>query len=91
MKAHNYPRAHAEVEIHFVEDGCVVYLPETDQVHFLNATVSLVLDLCDGQHDVHAIERELATLAGGTLEFDVRTAVLQPLTDMGVLVSGTQP
>jgi hypothetical protein len=39
------------LDVHEVEDGLVVYDPATDRVHYLNATATLVFELCTGEHD----------------------------------------
>lgn len=54
----------ATLQINRLEDGCVVYQPEQDRVHFLNQTAALVLELCDGHHDCHAIEAQVAEHLG---------------------------
>jgi len=33
-----------------VEDGCVVYQPERDRVHYMNPTGAVVLELCTGKN-----------------------------------------
>ena len=47
-----------------MKDGCVVYQPGRDQVHFLNLTAALVLELCDGMNDAQAIEALVAEAYG---------------------------
>ena len=47
-------------DIHEVDDGLVVYDATTDRVHYLNATASLVLSLCDGRRT----PEQLAALVG---------------------------
>ena len=53
-----------DLQIHPLEDGCVVYQPDPDRVHFLNLTAALVLELCDGRHGVRAIEKQVAAACG---------------------------
>ena len=48
------------VEEAVVDDGLVVYDATTDRVHYLNATASLVLSLCDGRRT----PEQLAALVG---------------------------
>jgi hypothetical protein len=52
------PRRQSGVEIHSVEDGCVVWVPATDQVHFLNDTAMHILELCDGSLDMNELQDE---------------------------------
>ena len=47
-----------------MEDGCVVYQPGREQVHFLNKTAALILDLCDGRNDAQDIEALVAEAYG---------------------------
>jgi hypothetical protein len=42
------PRRAPGVELSEVTDGFLVYQPEHDRVHYLNATAALVLEVCDG-------------------------------------------
>jgi hypothetical protein len=73
--------------MHAVEDGCVVYVPARDQVHFLNATAMCVLELCDGAHGVDTIRRELEALAGGELGFDLRSGILDQFEQAGIVTA----
>jgi len=43
------------LEIYPEADGCVVYQPQRDKVHFLNHTAVFLLELCDGEHGVGEI------------------------------------
>jgi len=43
------PRAATGLEINVVADGCVVYDPSLDRVHYLNHTAVVLLELCTGQ------------------------------------------
>ena len=54
------PCRRATLQINHLEDGCVVYHPEQERVHFLNQTAAAVLDLCDGHHGFEDIEARLA-------------------------------
>ncbi|MGE0702636.1 MAG: hypothetical protein AB7P22_01730 [Vicinamibacterales bacterium] len=63
------PRLQPGVEVHSVEDGCVVWVPATDQVHFLNDTAMHILDMCDGTLDVTDLQAELGD--PGEIGFDV--------------------
>ena len=39
----------ADLDVHEVEDGYVVYDEPNDRVHYVNATAVLVLELCNGE------------------------------------------
>lgn len=56
----------ATLQINRLEDGCVVYHPEQERVHFLNQTAAMVLELCDGHHNFQDIEARV------TEHFDLR-------------------
>ena len=45
-----------------VEEEIVLYDPRTDSAHVLNPTASIVWWLCDGDHKVKEIARELGDL-----------------------------
>jgi Coenzyme PQQ synthesis protein D (PqqD) len=38
-----------------VDDGYIVYKPEQDRVHYLNATAVLILELCNGRNSAEEI------------------------------------
>jgi len=46
------------LEAHEVEDGLVVYHAASDRVHYLNATASVLFELCTGENT----EPEIADL-----------------------------
>lgn len=43
------------LDVHDVEDGLVVYDTKTDRVHYLNATATLVFEVCDGTRTADTI------------------------------------
>ena len=45
------PIRNSNLEIHTVADGYIVYDKEADRVHNLNQTASLILELCNGEHE----------------------------------------
>ncbi|HLK65922.1 MAG TPA: PqqD family protein [Bryobacteraceae bacterium] len=53
--APNGPRKAEGLEICLVEDQCIVYDTRKDEVHYLNATAALVLELCDGRRSTGEI------------------------------------
>jgi hypothetical protein len=40
------------LEVNDVADGCVVYDPESERVHYLNGTAAIVFELCTGEVSV---------------------------------------
>lgn len=76
MRNDERPVLCADVEVHFVEDGCVVYVPDGRHVHFLNETAMLVLDQCDGQIAWGDMQAELERRTGVPVEFDIRDTIL---------------
>jgi hypothetical protein len=84
MDAADRPLRTPGVEIYAVEDGCVVFVPATDQVHFLNETAMHVLDLCDGRTDVDGLQAEFGDT--GDVGFDVRT-ILEQFERAGIIAS----
>lgn len=83
MNPSNRPALAPGVEVHAVEDGCVVFVPATDQVHFLNETAMWVLDLCDGTRDVAALQAEFGE--ADSVGFDVCRGILQQFEEARVV------
>lgn len=50
----------ANLDVHEVDDGLVIYDLSADRVHYLNETASLVFALCTGEHS----DRRIAELVG---------------------------
>jgi hypothetical protein len=61
------------LDVHEVDDGLVVYHADTDRVHYLNPTASVVLTLADGTRT----EDELAALVQAAWALDT-----PPLADV---------
>jgi hypothetical protein len=55
------PRRAAGIELSEVTDGFLVYQPERDRVHYLNATAALLLEVCDGSLAASDLPPFLAT------------------------------
>ena len=83
------PTRRAEFEERIVEGEMVVMDKESEQIHQLNQTASLIWQLCDGEHDQQQIAEELAA----TFEVDTETAqhdvadTLKKLEEIGLLLS----
>jgi hypothetical protein len=65
MKEARFQRADG-FETHEVEDGLIVYHPERERVHYLNATATLVFELCAAARTMP----ELAALVGRAYGLD---------------------
>jgi hypothetical protein len=44
------PTSAPGLEINPVADGYIVYQPDRDRIHYLNATAAVVLELCNGRN-----------------------------------------
>jgi Coenzyme PQQ synthesis protein D (PqqD) len=68
------------LDISPAEDGYIIYQPEFDRVHFMNATAVLVLELCTGQNS----EQEIVDLIreGYGLEENPAESVRETLAKM---------
>lgn len=80
------PRRVDGLEAHEVDDGLVVYQAATDRVHSLNASASVVFELCDGKRteaDIADLVAEAWDLADAPLA-EVRACLAQ-LHDEGVI------
>ncbi len=53
------PVREPSLEILETEDGLIVFDARADRVHHLNQTASIILQFCDGSHDLEAIAKEL--------------------------------
>ena len=72
------PRLRPDVDLVEIDDEAILYDPVRDEVHHLNPTASLVVQLCDGTATVHQTAMELAAAYGtdpGDMEQNVRTVV----------------
>jgi hypothetical protein len=54
------PRKVETLEVNEAEDGLIVYDPANDMVHHLNASASLIFELCDGTRNAETIAGLLA-------------------------------
>ena len=74
------------LEPHEVDDGLVVYHADSDRVHYLNPTASVVFELCTGEHT----EAEIEELVGAAWDLpeppraEVQACLAQ-LRDEGVV------
>jgi hypothetical protein len=66
------PPKHVDgLDISPADDGFIVYQPERDRVHFLNATAVLILELCTGEsspEQIVELVREAYNLAEAPVE-----------------------
>lgn len=53
--AADVPQKAKGLEVHIVDEQCVVYDTVADRIHYLSPTAALVLEFCDGEHSVEAI------------------------------------
>jgi hypothetical protein len=77
----------ADLEVYEAEDGLLVFHPATDRVHHLNATASVVFELCNGatqRAELPGLVARLFSLEGPPRE--VVESVLQELVGHGVLI-----
>jgi hypothetical protein len=56
----SHPARAENLDVHDVENGLVVYDTNTDRVHYLNATATVVFELCDGTKTADAIAELVA-------------------------------
>jgi hypothetical protein len=73
------------VEVHAVEDGCVVYVPDGRHVHFLNDTAMHVLEQCDGTVTWDEMQSVFVDRYDVPVPFDVRTTILPELEAAGII------
>lgn len=89
MTVSDRPRAVEGLEVTEVDDGLVVYDPERDRVHYLNAAAAVVFTFCDGARDRQSVV-EATTSAFGAEVISPRDveACLAQLEDERVLRVG---
>jgi len=75
------------VEVHTVEDGCVVYVPEGRKVHFLNETAMLVLEQCTGATPWSDMQAAFDREWGSGAAFDIRAEILPAFEAAGIIVA----
>jgi phosphoglycolate phosphatase-like HAD superfamily hydrolase len=85
------PLRRSNVIVRDLGDEVLIYGAEQQVIHVLNATARVIWELCDGQHDEHAIIRELRQRfelhANDNVEADV-AATLAELHAKGLLEQG---
>lgn len=69
-------------------DGYVVYNPEKDEIHFLNHTGVLIMELCDGNHS----QKEMADALREIYDLEVSpteeiTRLIEHFNQVGILQS----
>jgi PqqD family protein of HPr-rel-A system len=86
IAANDRPRKAEGIEIHVVDDQCVVYDTGADRVHYLNPTAALVLEFCDGNRspdDIATLVQEAYRLPAAPAG-DVGSC-LATLREMGIV------
>jgi len=49
------PRQIEGLAVEETDEGYIIYEPEKDRVHYLNATAALILELCNGTNSIAEI------------------------------------
>ena len=83
------PKSVDGLDISPAEDGYIIYQPELDRVHFMNATAVLILELCNGRNSEEEIVDLIREECG--LEQNPADAVRETLAKMkaeGLLTAG---
>ena len=83
------PKSVDGLDISPAEDGYIIYQPELDRVHFMNATAVLILELCNGRNSEEEIVDLIREECG--LEHNPADAVRETLAKMkaeGLLTAG---
>jgi hypothetical protein len=60
----NKPSVIDGLDVNEVKDGLIVYESESDRVHYLNATASIVFTLCDGSHSAAEMAEVISVAFG---------------------------
>jgi len=88
MTVSDRPRAVDGLEVTEVKDGLVVYDPERDRVHYMNASAAVIFTFCDGARDRQSIVEAATRVFGGDVmsSRDVEACIAQ-LRDERILQS----
>jgi len=86
------PRVREDVTVCDIDGEAVVYDPYGSELHYLNHSAALVLDLCDGEATMRDMANAIADVyevPADDIERQVRSTVRQ-LKDRNLLVSTTR-
>src|SRR5438093_4341488 len=87
------PRARDEVAVCDIDGEAVVYDPNGSELHYLNHSAALVLDLCDGEASMKDMATAIADvyeMPAADIEKQVRSTVRQ-LQARNLLVPSKRP
>ena len=81
------PKRIEDLDIGSADEGYIVYRPELDRVHYLNATAVLILEFCTGENSQEQIV-ELVKQAYGLSDSPLEevTQTLRQFEDQGLIV-----
>jgi hypothetical protein len=68
-----HPRQKKGVVLRRLQDEAILYDPETKKVHVLNVTSMFIWNLCTGDHNLEAIEKEVKSQFKVDEDCNVRT------------------
>jgi PqqD family protein of HPr-rel-A system len=76
----SFPRSRSDLTVVHLDDESVVYDDESGDLHHLNPTATIVLDLCDGSSTIEELSRTIADVFGmhvDRVEPEIRTLIRQ--------------
>ena len=83
----NRPAKAEGLDVNVVQDGYVIYQPDTDRVHYLNVTSAVIFELCNGRRDLAAVAEGVARqFEMSDAPLDAVAEIVAKLTDEGVFV-----
>jgi PqqD family protein of HPr-rel-A system len=74
----SFPRSRSDLTVVHLDDESVVYDDESGDLHHLNPTATIVLDLCDGSSTIGELSRTIADVFGmhaDQVEPEIRTLI----------------
>ena len=77
------PRVREDLQEQQIGEDLMVYDARNHRVHILNGTAAAIYRMCDGEHDLDAMEREIRTLYHVAETQDVRQDILDTLALLG--------
>lgn len=69
------PKAKENLTIQDLGDETLIYDPESEKVHVLNATAQAIWNLCDGSHTIEDIQKSLANTYPQVSQNDLLTDI----------------
>jgi len=75
------PKRRENITIQDLGDETLIYDPEKENVHILNATAKAIWDLCNGENSIEDIQKNLINLFPGVSQDDLLSDISTTIND----------